>query len=156
MINERFARHARSVFLPMLRIQPRISSFPPEVKTFDEYTNNVLEAYSVTPPIFNQNRETLGSNLSNNDNLNECYRVKKRRQKILKRKVIEGFSNKKKNKKTIYDKLKNYVYNDKNNLIFTTYFCNNKDIHHDRFAPCEDIRYIGNWYYSMKKLNLMA
>ena len=35
MINERFCRLARSVFLPMLRVQPRISSFPPEVKTFD-------------------------------------------------------------------------------------------------------------------------
>ena len=42
MINERFARHARSVFLPMLRIQPRISSFPPEVKTFDEYTLSLI------------------------------------------------------------------------------------------------------------------
>ncbi len=41
MINERFARHARQVFLPMLRIQPRISSFPPEVKTFDEYTASI-------------------------------------------------------------------------------------------------------------------
>ena len=30
IINERFARLARSVFLPMLRIQPRISSFPPK------------------------------------------------------------------------------------------------------------------------------
>ena len=38
MINERFSRFARSVFLPMLRVQPRISSFPPEVKTFDEYS----------------------------------------------------------------------------------------------------------------------
>ena len=28
MINERFARNSRSVFLPMLRLQPRISSFP--------------------------------------------------------------------------------------------------------------------------------
>ena len=37
LVNERFARLARSVFLPMLRILPRISSFPPEVKTFDEY-----------------------------------------------------------------------------------------------------------------------
>jgi flagellar motor switch protein FliM len=37
MINERFCRMARSVFLPFLRIQPRISSFPPEVKTFDVY-----------------------------------------------------------------------------------------------------------------------
>lgn len=41
MINERFARFARAVFLPMLRIQPRISSFPPEVKTFDEYSANI-------------------------------------------------------------------------------------------------------------------
>jgi len=41
MINERFCRLARSVFLPMLRVQPRISSFPPEVKTFDEYYQNV-------------------------------------------------------------------------------------------------------------------
>ena len=41
MLNERFARSARSVFLPMLRIQPRISSFPPEVKTFDEYTSGI-------------------------------------------------------------------------------------------------------------------
>ena len=41
MINERFCRLARSVFLPMLRVQPRISSFPPEVKTFDEYSQNV-------------------------------------------------------------------------------------------------------------------
>ena len=36
MINERFARNSRSIFLPMLRLQPRISSFPPEVQTFDE------------------------------------------------------------------------------------------------------------------------
>ena len=41
MLNERFSRLARSVFLPMLRIQPRISSFPPEVKTFDEYIADV-------------------------------------------------------------------------------------------------------------------
>ena len=41
IINELFARLARSVFLPMLRIQPRISSFPPEVKTFDEYTAGI-------------------------------------------------------------------------------------------------------------------
>lgn len=41
MINERFARFARSVFLPMLRLQPRISSFPPEVKSFDEYAANI-------------------------------------------------------------------------------------------------------------------
>ena len=41
MINERFSRLARGIFLPMLRIQPRISSFPPEVKTYDEYSADV-------------------------------------------------------------------------------------------------------------------
>ena len=41
LINERFARLARSTFLPMLRIQPRISSFPPEVKSFDEYCSSI-------------------------------------------------------------------------------------------------------------------
>ena len=40
-INERFARQARAVFLPMLRIQPRITSFAPEVKTFDEYCASI-------------------------------------------------------------------------------------------------------------------
>ena len=48
MLNERFARSARSVFLPMLRIQPRISSFPPEVKTFDEYTSGIESFMSLT------------------------------------------------------------------------------------------------------------
>lgn len=48
MINERFCRFARSVFLPMLRIQPRISSFPPEVKTFDEYTSAAESFMSLT------------------------------------------------------------------------------------------------------------
>ena len=41
LINERFARVARGVFLPMLRVQPRISPFPPEVKTFDEYCESI-------------------------------------------------------------------------------------------------------------------
>ena len=41
MINERFSRLARGIFLPMLRIQPRISSFPPEVKSYDEYSADV-------------------------------------------------------------------------------------------------------------------
>ncbi len=41
LINERFARFSRSVFQPMLRVQPRISSFPPEVKTFDEYSSSL-------------------------------------------------------------------------------------------------------------------
>ena len=48
MINERFCRFARSVFLPMLRIQPRISSFPPEVKTFDEYSTDADSFMSLT------------------------------------------------------------------------------------------------------------
>ena len=41
LINERFARSARGVFLPMLRVQPRISPFPPAVKTFDEYCESI-------------------------------------------------------------------------------------------------------------------
>ena len=41
LINERFARIARRVFLPMLRIQPRIAPFPPEVKSFDEYCESI-------------------------------------------------------------------------------------------------------------------
>ena len=48
MINERFCRFARAVFLPMLRIQPRISSFPPEVKTFDEYSSKIENFVSLT------------------------------------------------------------------------------------------------------------
>ncbi|MAQ06421.1 MAG: flagellar motor switch protein FliM [SAR116 cluster bacterium] len=38
LINERFARLVRSIFLPMLRLQPKINPFPPEVKTYDEYS----------------------------------------------------------------------------------------------------------------------
>ena len=48
MINERFCRFARSVFLPMLRVQPRISSFPPEVKSFDEYSADSENFMSLT------------------------------------------------------------------------------------------------------------
>lgn len=48
MINERFSRLARSVFLPMLRVQPRISSFPPEVKTFDDYSTGSETFVSLT------------------------------------------------------------------------------------------------------------
>ncbi|MDX1779700.1 MAG: flagellar motor switch protein FliM [Thalassovita sp.] len=48
MINERFCRVARSVFLPMLRLQPRISSFPPEVKTFADYCDEVENFVSLT------------------------------------------------------------------------------------------------------------
>ena len=38
LINERFARTVRGIFLPMLRLQPKINPFPPEVKTYDEYS----------------------------------------------------------------------------------------------------------------------
>lgn len=48
MINERFCRIARSVFLPMLRIQPRISAFPPEVKRFEEYVDGLENFVSLT------------------------------------------------------------------------------------------------------------
>ena len=48
LINERFARFARSVFQPMLRLQPRISSFPPEVKTFEEYSSGLDAFMSLT------------------------------------------------------------------------------------------------------------
>lgn len=48
MINERFSRQARATFQPMLRIQPRISSFPPEVKTFDEYCTGIDSFMSLT------------------------------------------------------------------------------------------------------------
>ena len=48
MVNERFCRLARSVFLPMLRLQPRISSFPPEVKTFGDYCDEVENFVSLT------------------------------------------------------------------------------------------------------------
>lgn len=40
VINERFARLARSVFQPMLRVQPRISAQLPTVQTFDEYSKD--------------------------------------------------------------------------------------------------------------------
>lgn len=48
MVNERFNRLARSVFLPFLRMQPRISSFPPEVKTYDHYTDELDNFTSLT------------------------------------------------------------------------------------------------------------
>ena len=48
LINERFARTVRSVFLPLLRVQPRISSFPPEVKTFEEYSSGLDAFMSMT------------------------------------------------------------------------------------------------------------
>jgi flagellar motor switch protein FliM len=48
MINERFCRIARSVFLPMLRIQPRISAFPAETRPFDDYRNSQDNFVSLT------------------------------------------------------------------------------------------------------------
>ena len=48
LINEKIARSVRSVFLPMLRVLPRISSFPPEVKSFDEYTESSDTFASIT------------------------------------------------------------------------------------------------------------
>lgn len=48
MINERFCRIARSVFLPMLRIQPRLSAFPPEVRSYDDYRNSQDNFVSLT------------------------------------------------------------------------------------------------------------
>lgn len=48
VINERFARLARTVFQPMLRVQPRITAMMPEVKTFDEYCENAPALMSLT------------------------------------------------------------------------------------------------------------
>ena len=48
VINERFARFARSVFQPMLRVQPRISAQLPSVVTFDEYSENAPPFMSLT------------------------------------------------------------------------------------------------------------
>ena len=59
MINERFARNSRSIFLPMLRLQPRISSFPPEVKTFDEYCSALEGFMSLTTMRMEELRGTL-------------------------------------------------------------------------------------------------
>ena len=48
LINERFARMVRGIFLPMLRLQPKINPFPPEVKTFDEYTSGIESFMSLS------------------------------------------------------------------------------------------------------------
>lgn len=48
VINERFARLARIVFQPMLRVQPRITALMPEVKTFDQYCENAPALMSLT------------------------------------------------------------------------------------------------------------
>lgn len=48
MVNERFCRLARNVFLPMLRVQPRVSSFPPELRSFDDYRSSQDNFVSIT------------------------------------------------------------------------------------------------------------
>jgi flagellar motor switch protein FliM len=48
LINERFARLVRSIFLPMIRMQPKINPFPPEVKTYDEYSAGLNSFMSLT------------------------------------------------------------------------------------------------------------
>lgn len=48
MINERFCRIARSAFLPMLRFQPRLSSFPPELRSFEDYRDSQDNFVSLT------------------------------------------------------------------------------------------------------------
>lgn len=59
MINERFCRIARTVFLPMLRIQPRISAFPPEVKKFDEYSDGLDNFVSLNISRINELRGSM-------------------------------------------------------------------------------------------------
>ena len=48
LINERFARLVRSIFLPRIRMQPKINPFPPEVKTYDEYSAGLNSFMSLT------------------------------------------------------------------------------------------------------------
>jgi flagellar motor switch protein FliM len=48
MVNERFCRLARNVFLPMLRMQPRVSSFPPELRSFEDYRSSQDNFVSIT------------------------------------------------------------------------------------------------------------
>ena len=60
MVNERFCRIARSAFLPMLRFQPRISGFPPELKSFDDYRNGQDNFLSLT---LSTTRELRGQQL---------------------------------------------------------------------------------------------
>lgn len=48
MVNERFCRLARPVFLPFLRMHPRISAFPPEVKSFEHYCDELDNFVSLT------------------------------------------------------------------------------------------------------------
>jgi flagellar motor switch protein FliM len=56
VINERFARLARTVFQPMLRVQPRITALSPEVKTFDEYCKDFPTLMCLTTSRINELR----------------------------------------------------------------------------------------------------
>lgn len=48
VLNDRFARMSRAVFLPMLKVTPRITSFAPKLQTFDEYCETVDSFMSLT------------------------------------------------------------------------------------------------------------
>lgn len=58
VINERFARLARVVFQPMLRVQPRISAQMPTVKTFDEYCEGAASLMSLSTSRIDELRGT--------------------------------------------------------------------------------------------------
>ncbi len=48
IVHERFCRLARAAFLPMLRFQPRLSSFQPELMSFEDYRNGQENFLSLT------------------------------------------------------------------------------------------------------------
>lgn len=48
VINERFARFSRTVFQPMLRLQPRVTALNPTVKTFEDYSFSAENFMSLT------------------------------------------------------------------------------------------------------------
>jgi flagellar motor switch protein FliM len=48
IVHERFCRVARTAFLPMLRFQPRLSSFLPELMSFQDYRNGQENFLSLT------------------------------------------------------------------------------------------------------------
>ncbi len=48
VINERFARFSRTVFQPMLRLQPRVTALNPTVKTFEDYSFSSENFMSLT------------------------------------------------------------------------------------------------------------
>lgn len=48
LINERFSRMVRVIYQPMLRVQPRVTSMPPKVQTYEEYCQNVETFMSLT------------------------------------------------------------------------------------------------------------